>query len=458
MQRIFQLLAMKNIEDWSFGYEACRTLAKLFQRTSHREIEVRGKENIPKGKPLIFAPNHQNALSDSLAILLNTSIIQPVFLGRADMFKKKLVARILNFFRISPIYRIRDGKDLLDKNDEVFDTCIRILKKNKMLCLYPEAAHNGQKSMLCHKKAIPRIAFLAAEATNFEVDVQVVPVGIYYSHYNRFRRKLFVKFGKPIQAKDYYKLYQERGEAKAGLDFRKRIFDSIEQLVVHVKDKTAYDAYDLAFETMRRSILHKLKLKNKVENYVPAEQYINTKIETYFQKHEDEKENVVLQAKTVKRLSKKLDLPIELIQKGEMSFFHAFLNFTGVILLLPFGIYSLLVNGWLFYIAHYGIRKKVTDSHFWSTLSFGISFIFYPIWYIVQFFILYAIFSNWYVIGGILLYSLVGNVIAYNAFELLVNTAKRIRFTKLKRSENKLLIELLNTLNRLKSFYQIVLD
>ena len=40
-----------------------------------RRIKVTGKENIPKDKPIIFAPNHQYAFMDALLIVVITKKI-----------------------------------------------------------------------------------------------------------------------------------------------------------------------------------------------------------------------------------------------------------------------------------------------------------------------------------------------------------------------------------------------
>ena len=56
---------------------------------------------------------------DALAVLF-THNGQPVFLARADIFKKKMIAAILYFLKILPVYRIRDGFSSLKANDEIF--------------------------------------------------------------------------------------------------------------------------------------------------------------------------------------------------------------------------------------------------------------------------------------------------------------------------------------------------
>ena len=57
-----------------------------------------GRENINPDDHLIFAPNHQNALMDALAVLFTTKG-QPVFLARADIFKRKQLLQSFIFLK-----------------------------------------------------------------------------------------------------------------------------------------------------------------------------------------------------------------------------------------------------------------------------------------------------------------------------------------------------------------------
>src|SRR5690606_10332368 len=128
---------------------------------------------------------------------------QPVWLARADIFKNKTAAAILKFLKIMPVYRMRDGKENLAKNDETFLSSIRVLENNFALGLFPEAAHSGKRQMLVHKKAVPRIVFMAEEKSKNNLDIQIIPTGIYYSHYWKFNRNLIVNFGKPIRVNEF---------------------------------------------------------------------------------------------------------------------------------------------------------------------------------------------------------------------------------------------------------------
>ncbi len=118
------------IEQPSFGYSILRITANITFRLFYKKIYVYGKKNIPSGHPVIFAPNHQNAVMDPLAILF-TQKNYIVFLARSDVFNGKFLIRLLTFLKILPIYRQRDGIENLAKNEEIFDITVRILKKKR---------------------------------------------------------------------------------------------------------------------------------------------------------------------------------------------------------------------------------------------------------------------------------------------------------------------------------------
>src|ERR1035437_1195995 len=154
------------MRNWSAGYEIIRSYVKFAFWLSHKKIIVTGRQHIPKGKPIIFAPNHQNALMDPLAIAC-TNTYQTIWLARADIFKSKTVRSILKYLKLLPIYCIRDGKENLSNNEHVFSEVSQILKNKQTIALFPEAAHSGKRQMLPHKKAIPRIALQAEDQNHF---------------------------------------------------------------------------------------------------------------------------------------------------------------------------------------------------------------------------------------------------------------------------------------------------
>ncbi len=75
--------AQKSIYRRNLIFYMIQPYVRLIFYQFYGKVEFKGRENIPLGEPVIFAPNHQNALSDPMAIILHTTF-QPVWLGRAD--------------------------------------------------------------------------------------------------------------------------------------------------------------------------------------------------------------------------------------------------------------------------------------------------------------------------------------------------------------------------------------
>ena len=207
----------------------------------YRKVIVMGRENINPDDPLIFAPNHQNALMDALAVLF-THKGQPVFLARADIFRKKMVAAILYFLKILPVYRIRDGFSSLKGNDDIFVKTIDVLKNKNGLVILPEGDHAGYRRLRQLKKGICRVAFQSDEATGFNLKIKIIPIGIEYSHYTRYRQVLTVTYGKPIEVSEYHELYRQSPE-RALNELRTRLSEEMKSNMIHIPEED-YEAID----------------------------------------------------------------------------------------------------------------------------------------------------------------------------------------------------------------------
>ena len=138
----------ENIDKWSFLYFLIKySFAKRLHDFFYRKRQIVHAGRIPKNEPVILAPNHQNALMDALAFVMGLKF-QTVFLARADIFKGKFIINLLTFIKILPIFRIRDGMANLQKNEEIFDLTVNILKnKHNPLLLFPEGNHGDRRRL-----------------------------------------------------------------------------------------------------------------------------------------------------------------------------------------------------------------------------------------------------------------------------------------------------------------------
>ena len=192
---------IKKIQDYDRLYSMLFHYVRFSVKLSYRSILQVGEENIPKDGAIIFAPNHTNTLMDALVVLAYNC--QPkVFVARADIFRNRKLAQIFTFLKIMPIMRQRDGISAVKKNQEIIDKAVDVLKDRIPFCIFPEGTHQAKYSSLPLSKGIFRIAYQAHDLMP-DVPLYIVPVGIKYGDFFRFRSTIRMEFGKPINVGEF---------------------------------------------------------------------------------------------------------------------------------------------------------------------------------------------------------------------------------------------------------------
>ncbi len=165
-------------------------------------IKVYGKENIPKNKAVLLISNHQNALIDPILLATHTRL-NPHFLTRASVFKNPIISKMLDFIRMIPVYRIRDGVDNMDKNKSTFAKSVSILSEKGCVIIFGEGGHSMYRDLRPLRKGFARIAYQAIDS-HPDLEVVILPVGINYSNHKKSGSKVSIYFGEPFLAQDFY--------------------------------------------------------------------------------------------------------------------------------------------------------------------------------------------------------------------------------------------------------------
>lgn len=417
-------------EKWSLGYWALKQYVRFTDWTINNKTTLLNTHYLPKDKPILFTPNHQNALSDPMSILLNLPL-QPVWLARADIFKNKTAAAILRFLKIMPVYRIRDGKDQLIKNDETFSNSVKVLQGNGALALFPEGAHTGRRQMIAHKKAAPRIVFMAEEMAKENLDIQIIPTGIYYSSYWKFNKNIIVNFGKPIPANQFLEEYKENPGA-ATLSMRNSIHEGLKSLVVDIRSKQHYNDFETITEVYGRHFLIRQNLKYSIVNKFHSDKLLAQKLDTLENEKPDLIEGITQKANNYFKQVKKSKLRCWLFDKSKNNILHIAWNKLVLIIGLPVFLFGFVFNAIPFFVIDSVIRKKIKDNAFWSTFFLVLGFTVFPIIYLIE---LAAV--SWLIPGvGLKLLFLVSlpfaGKLAFKWYILFLKTAGRSRMLLLK--------------------------
>ena len=231
------------VYDKNFGY----TLLRIFWvnpiiKLSVRRLIIRGEEKLPKDGSIIIGCNHTSALLDPLVILraMNRAT---VFMTRADIFRKPLLQKVFTFLKMLPIFRIRDGYAAVKQNEEIITKCGDVLQHGLPLALFPEATHRPKHSLMGLSKGIFHIALEANRRFGHERPVYIVPMGLEYGRYFRYRSTVVATYGEAINVTEFVKRYEnEVTPARLLAMLREELSSRMKGLIAYVPDTEDYDA------------------------------------------------------------------------------------------------------------------------------------------------------------------------------------------------------------------------
>jgi 1-acyl-sn-glycerol-3-phosphate acyltransferase len=375
---------------WSLGYQLLKYYVGTVFRLFYRRLEATGVENIPRKKPIIFAPNHQNALMDPLAIIFTTNK-QPVFLTRADIFSKPLLLKIFTFIKMLPVYRIRDGADSLKNNERIFEKSVEILEAKASVGLFPEATHTDKRRLRPLKKAVPRIAFMAEERNNFELDLQIIPTGIYYEDYVHSNSKLFVNYGEAFTITRYKEAFLENPQ-KGYAEFREDLAKRMKKLIINISDLEHYSIYEQIRLLYRSTMKKRMNLKGpKLINSFKADQQTIESAEKVFLNGD---QNIEVFGNQYRRLDLGLRKKgFDILDFESQCLLTTILSSLVLLIGLPIFIFGAL-NGGVYYYFIMKFMRKIKDKQFHTSFKFGIIIIVIPILFLIHSLIFWAISGN----------------------------------------------------------------
>jgi len=440
------------IEKFSLLYAILKPYFRFFHKAYYKEFKVIGKENIPYDCPVIFAINHQNALMDALAILFTVKG-QPIFLARADIFKKYFLAKVLKFMNIMPVYRIRDGYESLQNNNEVFDKIIEVIEKGHKIAILPEGSHKGIRRLRPLKKGICRIAFTAEEKNNFKLNLKIVPVGIDYSNYTKFNQSVLISYGMPISLSDFYEIYKENPQ-KAYNELLNTISDRLRQLIVNINNDEYYELYDNVREIYKEKIKEKLNFKNlKQPNKFICDKILIEAIDKELSENNERVNDLNIKVREYVDYLNKKNFRNWLFNKDHYSLILIFIQLLFHLTTLPFFVYGVINNILPYYLPIRAI-KNVKDPQFHSSFKSVIASLTFPFFYILQSLMILIIGKNIYLALIYLISLPVSFYFSLYYYLLLKKVIAKVRYNKNNKTSEQRNIKLLreeifNTIDRI---------
>ena len=413
-------------------------------RIYYRRIKVIGSEKVPRGVPVIFAPNHQYAFMDALIIVIASRKI-PYFLVRGDIFKSSIASFLLRSLRMMPVYRQRDNVNVLSKNEAIFNRCVEILHNRQRLVIFPEGNHSKIRKIRPMRKGVFRIGFRAINENPQSKDLVVIPVGINYDDHSKFQSDLLVRFGDPIKLEEYNQEYNE-SQAKTFSDLSGKLYESLVDLTINIKNAESYKFYENILKIYTPHFMRQLKLnyRSLLKRFSAYKEIISCMDDLKERNADDFRK---FEADNNKFFKQRLRSEFDPVYLGNFfdSKLQRFINYFVLILFWPIYMYGLINNLLAISLPYFIGKMAVKDDHFLSSVKLSIGLISFPLSYTIQAIIFYQFFPNLWLVLAYIISIIITGILAktyqnwihrfWEMFKIwLLRMSSMMEFARIKRS------------------------
>lgn len=205
-------------------------VARLVLGIFFRDVEARGLDRLPLGRPMVLVANHVNGLIDPL-LILGPLPFTPRFLAKSTLWKNPVILPWVKLAGAIPVYRRQDEGADPSKNAEMFAQTHELLARGGALALFPEGKSHNEPALQPLKTGAARIV-LEAHAKFGDLGTRIVPVGLVFDARERFRSRALVQVGEPVDPTPEMPLYLEDGpEAVRALT--RRVDQALKQVTLN---------------------------------------------------------------------------------------------------------------------------------------------------------------------------------------------------------------------------------
>lgn len=352
-------------------YSALKPIVDWCTWNGYRKTCIHGKDNIPTDGAILLTPNHCNTLMDAL-VILRTQRKQTVFGARADLFNNSFIAKLMFFVRILPMVRQRDGLRNVLKNKDTQETIVETLENNVRFCMYPEGTHRTKHSLQALGKGAFRAALAANEKFGDKKPIYIVPVGIEYGDYFRYRSSALVNFGEAINVTEFIKGLDTDNEAQMMDALRKELAERMSQLITFIK---ADEKYDGKWALTKMVAMNRKRAYGEFGTDLYKEMTYNreivAEIEAACESDPEKMEEILKEAAEFEVRRKKRGISLYSFKKKSRPVMSAVGKGIAALLGLPYFLFS-AVACLPMWMANEIIRSKVRDKAFRNTVSLGV--------------------------------------------------------------------------------------
>lgn len=357
-----------------------------------------GVPHLEPGKPVIIAANHTNAFLD--AVLIAAQVNRSVnFLVRSDVFNTAVKRFFLHALHQIPIYRQRDGRDALTKNQETFKKVYELLEQNRVIMIFPEADCFPIKRLRPLKKGTARMAFGVMDKNNWDFEPYILPVGINYTHHTKLRTEVMVGFDKPISIKDYEDLYKEN-PAKATNQLTQDISEGIKRQLIHIPEHLETISEQLLTVYRSNLLYNPINWRRDDNSRLSEEKMVIDKVTETATKDDVKLSEIKEKATKYFQILAEQNLTDKAFWAAANSKKVNLLTYLFAPIFFP--VYLLIKPIWN-YINRF-VEQKIKKGEFKLSLKMGLTIGFYQVFILIGLAIFWPLYGFWWAVVGLFLF------------------------------------------------------
>jgi hypothetical protein len=144
-----------------------------------------------------------------------------------------------------PAYRRQDEGEDVSRNLETFAAARKLLASGGTIGIFPEGVSHNEPRLKTLKTGAARIA-LGAVSSGEALDLQIIPVGLYYTEKTTFRSSALLHFGEPLPVTPVVLEPDGTPPRDAVRELSARIEKELREVMLHVEQEEALNLIDKA--------------------------------------------------------------------------------------------------------------------------------------------------------------------------------------------------------------------
>ena len=347
-------------------------------RLYYRKVKIRNREYLDHHGPVILIANHPNTLMD--AWMIGHICKQPIYyMAKSTFFSSPFKKWLLGKLNMIPINRRSDGATQGVSNADSFAECYRILEQGKTLVIFPEGTSIPELKLRELKSGTARIALEAEKRNDGNLNLKVIPVGLFYSQPEKFRSSVMATVGKGMHVTEFLALYQENASL-AAKQLTVKFREQLERVLVTVENEEQEELVQELFRILRskeeamdveKGELLLKRIKSDIEEIQLMRPYLILEIQDLLIKIKWQQEKLAIHSDFI---SRRFRSRLYLMQLG-ISLLFLFLG-------LPLFLFGLIHNFITYKLIDLSVPRISRFVEYHAALNILLSLILYPLTYV----------------------------------------------------------------------------